>query len=131
MIIDLRKPDLSQLQINDEVITSKGYKWILLNNNTWRDETSELTWLCIEPLRYSYDEALKLENDLKRLPTKQEFQEAEENGIREVFNMSNNWFWSSSDYPGSLKYAYGFSGNNGDVVDYYRYNSSGVLYVGR
>ena len=48
------------------------------------------------------------------LPTIEEFQKAEQDGIREVVpNMYGHWFWSASLYPSNAYFARVFSGYDG------------------
>jgi hypothetical protein len=54
-----------------------------------------------------------------RLPTKKEFERAEEDGIRSVLpNMRDHWFWTSSPARShKVKFAWDFSGNDGQLND--------------
>jgi hypothetical protein len=59
-----------------------------------------------------------------RLPSKEEYEEAEKNGIRKALPNMNYWFWSSSVHRSY--YAWLFNGFNGDT-DYYVRNYDGSV----
>lgn len=115
MIIDLREPDLTDLPNGTEVITSKGFHWNY-GDNCWKDLTSGLVWLSTLDGMYNHFQATELQNKSRRLPTKEEFKEAEKHGIREIIDMEGKFFWSSSVYPNGSGGAYYFSGGNGDII---------------
>lgn len=48
-----------------------------------------------------------------RLPSKEEYEEAEKNGIRKALPNMNYWFWSSSEHRSYSDVAWLFSGGNG------------------
>ena|SRR3990167_1935573 len=101
------------IKLGDIITTSKGYDFVMLGHNIWKDITSGITWYDVEPKTYTFDKAVKTFGD--RLPTKEEFTIAESHGFREILpNMKNNWFWSSSVHPNSTDYAYGFHGYSGN-----------------
>ena len=118
-VIDLRKPNLRECEPGTYIITSKGHSWQLLSRDffgeTWKDVSSGLTWLPKEPGSHSHYDAMKLEIETKRLPTKKEFEQAEEHGIREVLDDINHWFWSSSVHPDVSNLAYNFYGRSGYI----------------
>ena len=51
-----------------------------------------------------------------RLPSINEYKEAEENGIRNALPNMNYWFWSSSRDSGNSYFVLTFSGDNGDTL---------------
>lgn len=125
MIIDLRKQSLDNLPIGTAIITSKEFVFKLIERKDkkeyWLDETSNLIWHPKEDGNFNYDEAMKLKTEQKRLPTKEEFEDAEKHGIREVLkDMDGFWFWSSTAHPEYSRYAYVFSGYYGGVGFAYR-----------
>lgn len=129
-MIDLSWKDLP---VNRLVKTKKGFVWQLLDTTgIWRDQTSMRIWLPEEPGKYNHHDAMKLETDSKRLPTKEEFEKAKEHGIREILDMSGKWFWSASVHPNLSDYAYFFCGGGGYVGydyrsdDYYSVRCVGV-----
>jgi len=134
MKIDLKKPDLRKVEIGTEVITSSGHSFVLLSRDSdgkesWKDESSGLIWSSKEEGNYSHDEAVKKFKD--RLPSKQEFEIGEEHGIREVLDLSNRWFWSSSGSPYYPAYAYVFFSDNGSFDSFDRSDGYGsVVCVG-
>lgn len=70
----------------------------------------ELIWLPDEPGKYTFEEALKLQNEEKRLPTIGELRLAFENGIK----FADRFYWSSSVHPDYSYNAYYFGGRDGD-----------------
>lgn len=96
-------------------ITSKGFKFEKTNKG-WKDVTSNLIWKFEdEKDLYTYDNAL--ENFRMNLPTKKEFEQAEEHGFREIINLKKDeWYWSSSLVSLSRNGAWIFSSSSGDVV---------------
>jgi hypothetical protein len=132
--IDLRKPNLREVKIGTEVITSKGFTFTLVKRNkagkeSWKDETSGLVWHDVEKEKYTYKNAL--EEFGTKLPTKEDFKLAEKHGFREVLPNTDIWFWSSSPYPTDSDFAYLFNGGNGYTDYYYRSNALSVRCVGR
>jgi hypothetical protein len=132
MVIDLAFENYKEgLQVK----TRKGFLWTLENKDGglfWRDETSKLIWFPEETGKYNHHDAMKLENEKKRLPTKEEFEEAEKHGIREILDMNGKWFWSASVHPAYSGNAYDFYGVNGGIYNFNRYNYYGsVRCVGR
>jgi hypothetical protein len=109
----------------------------------WKDSTSGLLWGDRLDSNYTHYNAVELSVDGKRvvsekacagdeakrantglrektfgLPTIEEFQQAEKDGVREVVpNMSRHWYWSASRNPYDAHFAWEFSGNYG-VSDY-------------
>ncbi len=61
-----------------------------------------------------------------RLPSKEEYEQAEKNGIRKALPNMSYWFWSSSVHRNNSDYAWLFNGYDG-FVDYY-YRSDGNDY---
>ncbi len=98
---------------------------------TWMDSTG-LIWHPATEGTYTHKEALDKAEELGlRLPTKEEFERAEKEGIRAMFNdFKDRWFWSSSERASG--FAWSFSGYNGVVSFGYRDSVDGsVRYVGR
>lgn len=123
MLIDL---NFKNFEIGTQVKTRKGFIFLKVGEDIWKDETSGLIWLPQEAGKYTYDDLLELQNESKRLPTKQEFEEAEKHGIKQIIDMENNWFWSISydlDFP---YYPYNF---NGDFDDEYQLYYGSIICV--
>jgi hypothetical protein len=129
--IDLRKPRFEELKIGDRVITSKGFTF-LKTKSGFLDQKTKLEWRQPEKRKYNHDDATKkYSSSKKRLPTKGEFEIGEEHGIREVLDLSNRWFWSSSGNPNDPAVAYFFNGVNGGIFSGDRSNGNGsVVCVG-
>lgn len=104
----------------------------------WKDSQSGLLWGDRLDKRYTHHDAIALGINGKvvsetacgsdegkvasagigekkfGLPTIEEFQQAEKNGVREVLpNMKDYFFWSASRDPGYTGYARGFNGYDG------------------
>jgi hypothetical protein len=93
-------------------VTSKGYTWTKINSE-WKDETSGLIWKDEEVDTYNYNEAIaKFGNSL---PTKEEYEQAELHGIREVLSFNKDYYWSASVYSLNRANAWIFNGANGNV----------------
>lgn len=137
MKIDLRKPDLRIVSVGTIVITSKGFEFELIDRDTddketWKDLTSGLKWFDKEDKNYTHDQAMELfKSPEKRLPTIEEFEEAEEHGFREVLPNIDYWFWSASLNPNDSEVARDFNGVNGSTYYYSRSLFSAVRCVGR
>jgi hypothetical protein len=127
MIYDLRKPDLNKLAVGDGIITSKGCLWEMIKIDCFKDTKSDLTWLPEEPGTFTHYKAEELQNESKRLPTKEEFEQAEKHGIREIFDMKGKYFWSASVFPSYELYAFGFFGGSGVIFVDFRYGSYGSV----
>ena len=107
-------------------------------NEVWKDSKSGLLWGDTLDSDYSHynavelsatgkvlsekacasDEGKKASAGIREksfgLPTIEEFQKAEQDGIREVVpNMYGHWFWSASLYPSNAYFARVFSGYDG------------------
>lgn len=119
MIIDL---SFKELPIGAQVKTKKGFIFTKLGADHWRDETAHLDWLPGEKTNISQYEAEKLGT----LPTQKQFIEAEEHGIRELFDMHVKWYWSSTPYRDNADDAYVFNGDNGYA--YYHDNRNDSVY---
>ena len=133
MKIDSRKPDLKAVKIGTVVITTKGFEFSRVENG-WLDSKTKLTWFYPEPKKLNQYEAMeKYNSPSKRLPTKDEFEDAEKHGFREVLEINSSLFWSSSVYPSYSYYAYFFNGNYGDIgyVSRSYYNDAAVCVSGR
>lgn len=117
--IDLRTPNLMEVKPGTIVITSKGFEFERVNSTeeTWLDLTTGLMWFDREPEMYNYDQAMdKFNKPERRLPTIEEFTEAEGHGFREVLpNMKVYFFWSASlySYNPAVSARY-FDGSDGD-----------------
>ena len=110
--IDLRKTDLRKVPVGTVVVTSKGFKFKLISRKSgregWRDLSSKLVWFSKEDGSYNFDEAISKFGD--KLPTKEEFEEAENHGFREVLEYPHDYFWSASVYSNNRNYAWIFGG---------------------
>lgn len=90
---------------------------------SWIDLNTGLEWdkeFKTNVTHYEAEEWAKSQG--KRLATRDDFIEAEKNGIRKLENIKWNgyWFWSSTPYPGyDGKYAYVFNGYSGYADDVY------------
>jgi hypothetical protein len=123
---------LREVPAGTQCKTSKGVEFQLVNRDTtgaspletWKDLSSGLTWYDnlpngfdgITSAGYNQYEAFTICTlDLQRsLPTIDDFNTAETHGFREVLpNMANNYFWSSSLYPGDSDVAQVFAGYDG------------------
>jgi len=111
--------------INQVCVTSKGakFKRVARANfgEAWQDEAGQI-WSDRIGSANQYDAIDKCKVIEGRLPSKDDFERGEVNGIREVLpNMKGHWFWSSSVRPSGSDLAYVFNGNNG-VIDYFSRN---------
>ena len=133
MKIDSRKPDLKAVKIGTVVITTKGFEFSRVENG-WLDSKTKLTWFYPEPKKLNQYEAMeKYNSPSKRLPTKEEFEDAEKHGFREVLEINSSLFWSSSVNPNRADCAYVFNGSNGDIHYGYRdsYGEAALCVSGR
>lgn len=118
-IIDLTLPNLREVAVGSVVRTSKGTLFELISRDErgkeiWLDKTSGIIWGDAEDDKYNHHDAVEKFGD--KLPTKEEFEIAEEHGFREVLpNIRGNWFWSGSVNPVNASYAYFFNGGYGVV----------------
>lgn len=99
--------------------------------STWTD-SSGLTWYPALQGTYTFEQANKKAASLGlRLPTKEEFQLAEKEGIRTRFNdFKGRWFWSSSE--SASDFAWFFDGYYGKVgSDSRGYDDGSVRCVSR
>ena len=87
--------------------------WNYLTDGRFKDNKTGLIWGPIQYGKYTHYEAEAKFGHA--LPTKEEFEEAEKNGIRQVFDMKKRYFWSASVHPKDEDFAFDFSGNNGYV----------------
>lgn len=97
----------------------------------WIDQTSKLEWMNEFKAGLNHYDAEKWATEQKmRLPTREEFIEAESHGIRELPDMvwKGYWFWSSTQYRGYSDSAYEFNGANG-YADYDGLRDFSVSYV--
>jgi len=69
----------------------------------------------------------KIDNKSWRLPTIEEFKEADVNGIRSALPNMIYWFWSSSEDDDNTSRAWLFSGNFGDLGYDYRFSFVGSI----
>jgi hypothetical protein len=129
MKISLKQPNLRNVEVGTVVETSKGFEFELMerkfgDKEAWKDLTSGVTWYDVEDGKYNHHDALKRFKD--ELPTKEEFEEAEKHGFREVLqNIKDRWFWSSSVHPDYSDVAFVFVGSSGGVGIYYRDSLNG------
>jgi hypothetical protein len=77
------------------------------------------------------DEVAKLSGLTWRLPSIEEYEEAEKSGIRKALPNMNYWFWSSSVHRSYSSVAWLFNGYDGYADDYYRSNVDSVRCVAR
>jgi hypothetical protein len=121
----------------------------------WRDSKSGLLWGDRLDKRYSHYDAIALglkgnvvsesacNSDNGKtanagigekkfgLPTIEEYLQAEENGVREVLQNMDDFFWSASRYPNDTDNARGFFGSSGYFVNDPRDDYGSVRCVGR
>jgi hypothetical protein len=127
MIIDL---SFKKLAVGCRIKTKKGFFWKKIAKDMWLDESSRLVWMPEKNKKLNHNDAQKLQNKTKRLPTKEEFEKAEKHGIREILNMRNKYYWSGSVYSYHSCYAYNFSGSDGTVgFDFRTYGNGSARYV--
>jgi len=112
-----------KLEPNTLVHSVSGHRWKFIeyydgDKEKWMDVQTGLVWCDVEDDTMTHYKAIELFNtDDKRLPTKEEWEEAEKHEIRFVLpNFNNKWFWSSSVHPDYSYYAYIFDGRGGDFV---------------
>lgn len=110
MIIDL---SLKELPVGAQVKTRNGFIFTKLGQDHWRDETARLDWLPGEKTNINHYDAEKLGT----LPTKDQFIEAEKHGIREILDMHDKCYWSSTPNRYSADVEYVFSGDDGVATD--------------
>ena len=112
-----------------EITTSKGFTWTAVPTG-WLDTTSKLVWRYEdEPGEYTFDDAVSRFGE--SLPTKEEYEEAEKHGIREVLNLSGWRYWSASVYSLTRSFAWYFYSNYGYVYNLNRNTPNSVRCVGR
>lgn len=120
---------LLKVRMGYEVTTSTGHTWIPVSEG-WLDTTSKLVWKYEdEEGKYTFDDAVAKFGD--SLPSKEEWEIAENHGVLEVLDLEGKWLWSSSLVSDFRNYAWGFSTDDGVVVSYDRYSTDGVRCVGR
>lgn len=132
-MIDLRTPNLRDVPVGTEVKTSKGFVFVLIvrkdGKESWKDDTSGLTWHDTEDRNCTHHEAVEKFKD--SLPTIEEFKTAEEHGFREVLPNMGHWYWSSSLSSYVTAVARIFSGNDGYGSFYYRGSFNSVRCIER
>lgn len=130
--------------------TTKGTIFQLVKRTSdgkevWKDTKSGLIWSDRLDKTYSQYNALNACSDYSTmnargnleyvsfsLPSKADFETAENDGIREVLpNMKDHYFWSSSVFPYDSYVAYGFGGSYSGFVAGFRSNGNSVRCVGR
>ena len=145
--IDARIKDCSAFSDSTKK-SSKNVEWNLVSRRrdaetgkyyeVWKDSKSGLIWGDTLDNRYTHYKAVDAcsSSDGKRasakitdksfaLPSKDEYVDAEKNGIRGILpNMKDRWFWSSSVLPQGSGYAFYFYGNDGYVYFDYRDNDN-------
>jgi hypothetical protein len=104
-----------------------------------KDTKSGLLWsdrLASKMTHYDAQKACKA--DLKevagvqgswRLPSIDEYNTAESNGVSSALPNMNYWFWSSSVHQSDAKFAWVFGGDDGVVFDGFRYDDVSVRCV--
>ena len=96
------------------------HQWMFIGyyENTkekWKDLETGLVWYDTEDKTYNHDNAIIKFTGDKRLPSKEEWEQAEKNGIRQVLNFERKWYWSSSVHSGYSNFAYVFNGRDGYI----------------
>lgn len=115
---------LKEVEIDEPLEESLTAQVDTSSSKTWTDSTRLIWYPALEGV-YTYNEALAKAKELGlRLPTKEEFERAEAEGIRSKFDdFKGKAFWSSSPHPDYSSSAYVFSGDDGrilsDLRDYY------------
>jgi len=117
-----------KLEPNTLVHSVSGHRWKFIeyydgDKEKWMDVQTGLVWCDVEDDTMTHYKAIELFNtDDKRLPTKEEWEEAEKHEIRFVLpNFNNKWFWSSSVHPDYYNCAYIFVGRDGHINNGNRY----------
>jgi hypothetical protein len=104
------------------VLVSRSKNFVEIN----KDTKSGLLWSDHLSSKMTYSNALKACKDLKemegvagswRLPSIDEYNTAESNGIRSSLPNMNHWFWSSSVHDSDTGVALVFFGVNGNVYN--------------
>ena len=92
----------------------------------WGDRLSSTMdhYAAKEACKANLEEVAKLNERTWRLPSKEEYEEAEKNGIRKALPNMNDVFWSSSVRRSGSNSAWMFAGDSGDA-DYYLRSSDG------
>ena len=118
-----------QLTIKEKVKPTKNK---VSKSNIWADSTGLIWYPAIEGT-YNFDQAnLKAKELGLRLPTIEEFRQAEKEGIRKKFSdFQDKYFWSSSVSSDYRDFAWFFYGSVGYTYDYYRSYVVSVRCVGR
>ena len=95
------------------------------------DKRTGIKWFkAIDKKKYTYEEAIAKYGD--KLPTKEEYEEAEKHGIRFVLDdFEDKYYWSSSVYSSNRNYSWHFYGTNGNVFLLLRNNNYWARYVSR
>lgn len=98
MKFDMRPPKFPEVvEIGDIVVTTKGFEFECIavsgKNRFWRDLITGITWHPAEAGIYNLEDSGAFQD---RLPSKDEFEEAEKHGIRELSSDWNAWFWAST-----------------------------------
>jgi len=101
--------------VGDVIVTSTGNEWQLVERSdvreSWKDLSTGITWHDKEDGTLSHYDAVARYGD--SLPTKEEWELADENGAIEVLPNMRSWFWSTSvhvDYPDDVYVFYGLKG---------------------
>lgn len=132
-VIYLSKSNLRKALVGTVVVTSKDYAFELFNRDNgkeaWVDRETGLVWYAKEELTYTHYQAV--EKFGNRLPTIEEFKEAEKHGIMEVMpDFEGYYFWSSSLNPTDSDFARGFGGSGDSSSLGYRGYDDSVRCVG-
>jgi hypothetical protein len=151
--VDQRITDCARRAVSSSRTSRSGARWNLVSRRrdaatgryyeTWRDARTNLLWGDALDSLYRHRNAVEIngatvreiacastegiragtEGQTFRLPSREEFLQAERNGVREIAapHMANRSFWSSSLGPKNYAdHAFGFEGGNGGAVGYFR-----------
>lgn len=128
MTLEQTKHNL-KVRMGYEVTTSTGHVWTAVPTG-WHDSTSKLIWKYEdEPGEYTYDDAIVKFG--ASLPIKEEWEEAESHGVREVLDLEGKWYWSASVNSFTRSDAWYFNSFNGYVNNNSRDYPNSVRCVGR
>ncbi len=120
---------LLKVRMNYEITTSTGYVWTAVPEG-WKDESTKLTWKYEdEEGTYTFDDAVSRFGE--SLPTKEEWEEAEKHGIREVLELEGKRLWSASVNSSYRNYSWFFFGTYGRVNSNSRSSNLWARCVGR
>ena len=129
--LNSEKPIVLNVNTHNEIVTTSKEFQFEKTQIGWKDLTSGLTWkFTDEADQYNYDDAIKQFGN--SLPTKEEFEQAESHGFREIIKLKEDrWYWSSSLVSDSRVNAWFFYSSYGGVDGYNRNFPFWVRCVGR